>query len=128
MSVNIYEGVLQQGYPDRHADTVEQAIDRDVLNKSLRTAAKRRTDDALRLIAQQYEKNEFLLGTRLSVADIFLAMLYAWHNEHPGLPRCAQVTAAVANDPIVRPIWQKNFTNRLDRDWTKATQKMKGCQ
>lgn len=120
MSVNIYEGILRQSYPERYADTVDGTVDRDALNKSIRIAAKRRTHDALRQIEQQYEQNEFFLGARLSVADIFLAMLYAWHNEHPDFPRCTEITTAVATHPIMRPIWQNNFSCRLDRDWTIA--------
>lgn len=115
LATNVYEGILRKGYPERYA--VDPDIPQKQLRNAIMVAAKARTHKALRLIEDELADSAFLCGTELSSADIFLAMLYAWHNPQPDLPRCTAVTETVANHRILTEIWFRNFDHRLDHRW-----------
>lgn len=131
LSVNVYEGILRQSYAQRFY-TGPDALDPnasdgtwgedhgtldDWMARSVRHAAKGRIHDAFLCIEDETRGKRFLLGDRLSPCDIFLAMLYAWHNQKPDLPKCTQITAHVATHAVIRPIWAQNFHDRLDFKW-----------
>ncbi|MEM7172340.1 MAG: glutathione S-transferase N-terminal domain-containing protein [Pseudomonadota bacterium] len=116
LSVNIYEGTLRRSYPERYLAQPHKS-DAGAI-QSVKAAAFARNHQAFQLIEEQLCQPRGLCGEGLSPADIFLAMLYAWHNERPDLPNCTAMTETVANHPIVRPIWFRNFDHRLDKKWT----------
>ncbi|WP_372573944.1 glutathione S-transferase family protein [Ruegeria jejuensis] len=115
LATNVYEGILRKSYPDRYA--IDPSIPQEQLRNAIRTAARARTHRALHLIENELADSAFLCGMRLSPADIFLAMLSAWHNPQPDLPRCNAVTEFVANQEQIAEIWFRNFDHRLDHRW-----------
>lgn len=133
MSVNIYEGILRQSYPDRYFDissnidtkdpsrkaAVETAVKAE-MSMSVKMSAKKRVHEAFLLLENVIHEGHFLLGSKMSSCDIFLAMLYAWHNKQPDLPKCCEITRRVATHRLVNPIWERNFHDRLDEKWHEA--------
>jgi len=110
MSVNIYESMLHQIYPERFtsdADGTAGVID----------AAKHRLRDGLAILEQQLENSDWLVGEQMSVADLYLAMLNAWHGAGRGFAQCDALTHRVAGHPVVAPLWQRNFDHRLKTKW-----------
>ncbi len=110
MSVNVYENIHRTGYPERFT-TDPNGI------QGVVEASSQRLGDALQLIEQALERREFLLGEGMSVVDIYLAMLNAWHGERRGYPRCDAVTHKIARYQTIAPIWQRNFDHRLPTKW-----------
>lgn len=109
LSVNIYEGVLRQTYPERFGS--ENAL------RSVIAAAQARNQKAYEMIEAHLEGRETLVGGPISAADIYLAMLTAWHRDLSVLPRVEALAEKVAGHPSIAPIWQRNFDARLDRKW-----------
>lgn len=133
LAVNVYEGILRQSYTPRffqplpvEEDGAEslQGFTASGLNASmdrnLKNAAKTRVHQAFRCLENDTAEHAFLLGPRLSSCDIFLAMLYAWHGQQPDLPKCTRITQLVATHDQIRPIWRRNFHDRLDHKWHEA--------
>ncbi len=110
LSVNIYEGTLRRIYP--HRFTSDPAG-----HEAVREAASERNHAAFRVVEGVLAKQTWLSGEAMSLADVYLAMLYAWHRERPDLPHCTELTDRIAADEIVAPIWQRNFDHRLERKW-----------
>lgn len=127
LAVNVYEGVLRQSYTSRYFQSLlkprgdaPSALPRDIdeiVTASVREAAKQRNHAAFKCIEKETANYEYVLSDRLSPCDIFLAMLYAWHNQKPDLPKCTAITTKVATHPVIRPIWAQNFHDRLDFKW-----------
>ncbi|MEO1681493.1 MAG: glutathione S-transferase family protein [Pseudomonadota bacterium] len=121
LSVNAYEGILRQSYTRRYFTRVaEDGLPDDADDKiaaAIRAAATQRVHDAFTCIEQETAEHRFLLGDRLSPCDIFLAMLYAWHNQRSDLQKCTWITTQVATHPDIRKIWEQNFHDRLDFKW-----------
>ncbi|MEM9140967.1 MAG: glutathione S-transferase family protein [Pseudomonadota bacterium] len=109
LSVNIYEGVLRQTYPERFGS--------EETAKIVGRAARDRNQQAYELIEAALEGRETLVGDTISAADIYVAMLTAWHRDLSALPRVEALAERVAGHPAIAPIWQKNFDHRLDRKW-----------
>ena len=126
LSVNVYEGTLRQSYPDRFI-TPQRADDEatgelfDGLNawarRNLISTAKQRVHDAFACIERDTARHACLLGPRLSACDIYLAMLFAWHGRQPDLPKCTRITEQVATHDLIRPIWARNFHDRMAFRW-----------
>ncbi|MEM9320263.1 MAG: glutathione S-transferase family protein [Pseudomonadota bacterium] len=121
LSVNAYEGVLRQSYTSRYFECElgpELPADtKDLIAGSIRQAASARVHEAFKTIERETAQHAFLLSDRLSPCDIYLAMLYAWHNRRPDLPKCTWITTQVATHPGIREIWKQNFHDRLDFKW-----------
>lgn len=130
MSVNIYEGILRQSYPHRYfdvssgldaknpaSDTVVEAAVQAEMSMCIKTSAKKRVHEAFLLLEDVIDEGDFLLGPKMSSCDIFLALLYAWHNKQPDLPKCCEITRRVASHRLINPIWERNFHDRLDEKW-----------
>ncbi|MEM9899872.1 MAG: glutathione S-transferase family protein [Pseudomonadota bacterium] len=124
LSVNVYEGILRRSYTSRYysksADTGAGASPEDsdaFIASSIRHAARKRVHDALLCIERETAHHKFLLSDRLSPCDVYLAMLYAWHNKQPDLPKCTWITSQVATHARIRAIWKRNFEDRLDFRW-----------
>ncbi|MEM8862945.1 MAG: glutathione S-transferase N-terminal domain-containing protein, partial [Chloroflexota bacterium] len=85
MSVNIYEGILRRSYPERYFDlssisdaepstnnlVVDPSI-KSTMSKSVQMSAKKRVHNAFLLLEEVIQKDEFLLGPKMSSCDIFL--------------------------------------------------------
>ncbi|MEM7060554.1 MAG: glutathione S-transferase family protein [Pseudomonadota bacterium] len=110
MSTALYEGVLRQTYPDRYT-TAKDGGD------GVSAAAAVRNHEAFKVLENHLEGREALIGTGISAADIYLAMLTAWHMRKDDLPNCVKLANRVVDDPAIAPVWQKNFAHRLDRKW-----------
>ncbi|MEM6619875.1 MAG: hypothetical protein AAF631_11325, partial [Pseudomonadota bacterium] len=127
LAVNIYEGVLRRSYTQRYAMPLAQAApsrartlpdDIDaVVALAVCQGASQRIHSAFQCLERETAGRAFLLGDRMSPADIFLAMLYAWYNQKPDLPKCTWITTQVATHPVIRPIWKRNFEQFLDFKW-----------
>ena len=103
-NVNLYEAVLRRGYPFRFTDDPEG-------QEALRRAAVRRMGEGLALIDAHVE-GPFLLGAEMTLADIYIAMLFAWHRGGIEAPRLARIAEAVRCHPVVGPIWRRHFGER----------------
>lgn len=116
MSVNIYEGVLRLVYPDRY--TTEKDGEAGVVK-----AARQRNHEAFLVMEREVQSGNFLCGAKMSGADIYLAMLCAWHDRHDAmddLAGCRALTHRVAGHPVVAPVWQRNFDHRLKTKWGRS--------
>jgi len=109
LSVNVYEATVRRIYSELFRSDQFGGV-------GVRAAAIRRNDDAFALLDGELETSGFLAGDRMSVADVYLAMLYSWH---PGIPRngCAALTHRVAAHDKVAPIWRRNFDHRQKIKW-----------
>lgn len=114
LSVNVYEAVLRRSYTARYYSGATGSPD---IAASIREAASERIHSAFRCIEEETARHAYLLGDRLSAADIYLAMLYSWFNQKPDLPKCTWITTQVATHPLIRPVWERNFHDRLDFKW-----------
>ncbi|MDP6708519.1 MAG: glutathione S-transferase family protein [Alphaproteobacteria bacterium] len=113
MSVNLYEGILRKGYPRRYTTDADGAA-------GVSEAGAKRLRDGLGLIESELRPGAYLLGKTMSVADVYLAMLNAWHGIGEGLPGCDALTHRVAAHPVIAPIWQRNFDHRLSTLWGRT--------
>ncbi|MEM6891481.1 MAG: glutathione S-transferase family protein [Pseudomonadota bacterium] len=117
LSVNVYEGILRCSYTERYFSQESEGMNASVMSAAVRKAASERVHSAFKCIEAETSGHEFLLSDRMSACDIYLAMLYAWHNQRADLPKCTGVTRHVATHPDIRPIWKQNFHDRLDFKW-----------
>lgn len=100
MADTLYPSYQRWYHPDQYiAGAAEQ------------TALKERS---LELLAEQWAvveiqaaRREWLVGNRFSVADIYAAMLAAWHPDRTGFARRFPETAAIAKAVAERPAWQR---------------------
>lgn len=129
LAVNVYEGILRQSYTERYfSDSNPRpgtspsnfvVENKHLIAESICMAASDRIHAAFKCIERESEGHKFLLSNRMSPCDVFLAMLYAWHNKKPDLPKCTWITTQIATDDIIGPIWARNFHDRLDFKWHK---------
>lgn len=117
LSVNVYEALLRQSYTARYFTDDPEGDHGPRIAASIRQAAGERMHAAFRCIEAETSGHKYLLSDRLSACDIYLALLYAWFNQKPDLPKCTWITAQVATHPSIRPLWEKNFHDRLDFKW-----------
>ena len=112
LSANVYESTIRRIYPQRYTTDSEGA-------DGLRAAAIERNDAAFSLLGDALAAGGFLAGDEMSVADVYLAMLYAWH---PGETNaaCAALAHKVAAHDKVAPLWQRNFDHRLKVKWGRV--------
>ena len=80
-------------------------------HEALRSAANRRMGEGLALIDAHVE-GPFLLGAEMTVADIYIAMLFVWHRGGIEAPRLARIAEAVRGHPVVGPIWRRHVGDR----------------
>lgn len=113
MSANLYESVLRWNYPARYTTAADGTA-------GVAAAGEARLGDGLTLIENQLHSGAFLLGDEMSVADVYLAMMNAWHGAGRGLVRCDRLTHRVAAHPVIAPIWRRNFDHRLATKWGRT--------
>lgn len=111
MSASLYEGVLRQTYPDRYTANPDGVAD-------VTAAAAARNHDAFLLLEDHLKDRDVLVGSELSAADIYLAMLTVWHRRKDELPNCMALAKSVSEHPAIAPVWEKNFAHRLDKIWS----------
>jgi len=103
-NVNVYEAVARRGYPFRYT-TDPVAYD------AIREAAIARMGEALGVL-EGAVAGPFLLGDAMTLADVYIAMLFIWHRGEIRAPRLTALTSEVRSDPIVGPIWRRHFGER----------------
>ncbi len=98
----LYEAELRYYYPDRY--TTDPAGIEGV--KQAGVAAFDRHWD---LVEPLLSPGPFVLGQRLTVLDLYLAMFAAWHPGKPAVyarrPALRRLIDAVAGEPRVAPVW-----------------------
>lgn len=102
LATNVYESVLRRVYPGRYTDDPSGT-------GAVASAATRRGMEALRVVEDAIGPHGVLLGKRLSVADVYLAMLHRWVDKTEELPRCTALREAVIADAVVGPVWRRHF-------------------
>ena len=110
LSANVYEAILRGGYPHRFTSDAD-ATD------SVVTAARQQAQRGFVLADEQLQDRDYLIANTFSVADVYVAMLYAWHHDTNACPNCRALTHRIAADPRIASIWQKNFDHRLNVKW-----------
>ncbi|OCW57239.1 hypothetical protein AWJ14_13065 [Hoeflea olei] len=99
MTANIYPAMLRFYYPERHtADAAPEAID-----AVRRKAAADMTRDFAQLAAAI--AGPFLVGERMTITDVYAAMLADWHEPARAMPDYAELTAALLKHPAVAEAW-----------------------
>jgi len=100
----LYEDDLRYYYPDRYTADPAGA-------PAVKEAGKQAFGRHGAMVAEALRPGPFLLGSELTVVDVYLAMLASWHpgrpkayEEHPALPR---LIAAAKADPRVAAQWQR---------------------
>ena len=115
-AVDLYEADLRSAYPARYTDDPDGA-------EAVRSAGCRAVERDWRLIEQALGETAlhegqgpFLLGGRFTAADLYLAMLGAWHHDLPAFveasPRAARLMRAVAERPAIAPLWADHFAHK----------------
>ncbi|MEO1491506.1 MAG: glutathione S-transferase family protein [Pseudomonadota bacterium] len=118
LSVNVYESILRRIYGPRYIDLTDCSDeDAKALCTRVGRAGRDRAHQALLFVQENLGDKPFLLGERMSAADLYLAMVTAWHRRHPDLPKLASLAERVATHREVRGIWQRNFGHRLQEQW-----------
>lgn len=103
LSVNVYEAMLRKTYSDRFTTDPDGA-------SAVREAAVRRLDDCFALLEGQIGESGYLIGDGVTLADVFLAMIYYWHDRLDGtLPKCGELVRRVMAHPRVKPSWDRNY-------------------
>lgn len=110
LSANLYEGILRFAYPNRYTTDPDSV-------KALQTAQATRNQQAFELLEAELADKPFLMGETISVADVYMAMIYGWHGKRDNLPKCTTLTKAVAMHPIINPIWRRNFDGKRNEHW-----------
>ena len=100
-SVNVYEAVARSSYPHRFTTDL---VGRDAIG----AAATQRMREALGIIEAHVE-GPYLLGPDMSVADIYIAMLYLWSGRQVPTPNLDAIIDQVQQHPVVSPIWERHY-------------------
>ncbi len=103
-ATQLYEDDLRIYYPTRYTVDPNGAA-------GVKIAALDAFDSHLIMVEQAIGAGPFLLGERMTVLDVYLAMLASWHPEAaPGagrFPRLRPLAEAVRDDPRVAPVWAR---------------------
>ena len=101
-SVNLYEAVLRDGYPDRFTSD-HTAIE------ATRSAAVERMSEAMAVLEQAIDPGPFLLGDIMSLADVYIARMLIWYRGSINAPRLKAIKNRVRQNPTISPIWRRHF-------------------
>jgi len=104
-SVNLYEAALRRSYPFRYT-TDPEGYD------AVREAAIARMGEGLAVVEQAVGDGPFLLGETMSLADVYIAMLFIWFRGEIAAPGLVRLTDGVRHHPVVAPIWRRHFGDR----------------
>jgi GST-like protein len=99
----IYPCVTRSDYPERFGAEPE----------SIRRGAREMAREYWQLIEREAAPAPFLLGDRLTLADIYLAVLSRWMGNEEWMPEhCPRIQAlarAVATRPRLASVWSRHF-------------------
>ena len=101
MAANLYEGDLRYFYSERYTSDPAGA-------SGVKTAAVAHLKKSFAVVDEALVPGPFLCGPTLTIADVYLAMLTAWSPEPITSRRLLAVTAAVATDPLIAPLWRRH--------------------
>ena len=105
-ATNVYGPIGVGDFPERW-------VDGDDARASLKAKARQRVCDAWRAFDASVAPSPYLLGDRLSVLDVYVAMLSRWRPGRAWLDeRCPTTMAAVRlteAHPVVAAVWARNF-------------------
>ena len=102
-NINLYENILRRTYSSRYTD--------DAGIRALQRTAQQRIQKALSLFETTIamSSSSYLVGKTLSVADIYLAMLYHWCQVEGQWPKLDQLHHHVMTHTMIMPLWQRHF-------------------
>ena len=100
--VNVYEPVLRITYPSRYTDDPSAQA-------ATASSAQTHMMNALVVIEEEKLPGPFLLGERMTVLDLYIAMLFDWFDGEIHTPGLDAVRSAVRQDRVAGPIWQRHF-------------------
>lgn len=102
MATNVYEDFLRMEYPANY--TVDSTAEASVSSSGAASM-----DRSWGILSQALRDRQTLVGEKLSIADIYLAMLFSWHPDQKGLnTRYPNLLPAVRN-ALTHPEVQKVF-------------------
>lgn len=100
MTANIYPDALRFYYPERHTtDSSPEAAE------AIKQQAARDMDRDFAQLAGAIE-GPFLLGQRMTIADVYAAMLADWHAPAMNLPEISGLSKHVLENPTVAEAWR----------------------
>jgi glutathione S-transferase len=105
MAANLYEGDLRYFYPERYTS------DPDGI-PGVKSAGAAHMKKSFAVVEEALAPGPFLCGAALTIADVYLAMVGAWSPEPLTSRRLLAVTAAVAADPLIGPLWRRHGLQR----------------
>jgi GST-like protein len=103
---NIYPTFTITDGPERYvADSAHHA--------ELLESSARRRKNLWRIIEEGVFPSPYVLGDRMSLLDVYVAMMSHWSPRRDwffqNCPRLAGAVSAVETNPIVRDVWKRNF-------------------
>jgi glutathione S-transferase len=101
MAANLYEGDLRYFYAERYT-TDPAGIE------GVKGAGAAHMKKSFAVVEDALAPGPFLCGPALTMADVYLAMLMAWSPEPIASRRLLAVSAAVAADPLIKPLWVRH--------------------
>lgn len=101
MAVNLYEADLRYFYPERFTADPGGV-------PGVKTSGAAHMARSFAIIEQALDP--YLMGTELSIADVYLAMLASWSPEPLKSPKFAALRAAVAADAAYGPVWARHMS------------------
>ncbi len=105
-ATNVYGPIIVGDFPERWVE------DRDA-QASLKDRSLQRAKDAWLAFEDSVAPDPFLLGRRMSVLDVYVAMIArwrpgrAWLSEH--CPQAMSAVAATEATPVIAAAWARNF-------------------
>ncbi|MEO8937677.1 MAG: glutathione S-transferase family protein [Burkholderiaceae bacterium] len=105
-ATNVYTPIVIGDFPSRW-------VDGDAAQDSLKAKALGRLRDAWLAFEARIEPAPYLIGDRLSVLDVYVAMVSRWRPGRDWITaHCPKAMAAIAPTeahPIVAAVWARNF-------------------
>jgi glutathione S-transferase len=98
MSSTLYPAILRRYYAPRYTADPDGKV-------AVEDAAVAEIDRGLGIVDGALEGRDWLAGDRLSLADVYLLMLYCWHPEpqraREAWPNIERVCAALRQHPVI---------------------------
>jgi glutathione S-transferase len=105
LAATAYATDLRLYYPDRYSTDPAHA-------PAIKAKASADLARDFDILDREMGPGPFLLGDRMSAADIYTAMLLSWSDDMAGLfakhPKLKRLFEAVASHAKVKPVWQRN--------------------
>jgi GST-like protein len=105
-ATNVYGPIIVGDFPERWVDGEEAAA-------SLKAKAMQRLKDAWLAFEDNIAPKPYLLGGRMSVLDVYVAMISRWRPGRAWLAeRCPKAIGAVTlteGHPSIAATWSRNF-------------------